>query len=510
MKNCIIKYLVFASMVLTFSCDKNFEEINTNEIDPTSASVDPVFLLNNAIINTSFSNAQLIYDMGIVQQVISPNSGVLTGANYNQDNRDSTEDHWIKYYENVIKNTGDIKAQLSAGNARNRPNLLNMTLLVESLAFMILTDEYGDVPYFEAGKGISEQIVLPAYTPQEEIYKDLINVVGNAAAALSTSAPPETGEVMYSGDIGKWKRFGYSLLLRLGMRLTEVDLALAEQTVKEAFAGGVMESNDDNYVIRHDSNYTNNAGGTLNATEANNFYMVDTFVKFLKDSDDPRLGSIAIRYIGAGSGPEQVPENGSTDPDDQIGMPMGFDNSTIADVAQQMNLASFYAFTQVDRYRFIKQTAPMFMVTYSQTQLLLAEAAVRGWVSGDPADYFEAGVRAHMEQMAAYDPESAIPVEDIDTYLAAHPFDAGKALEQINNQYWVSSFLNGPEAFANFRRSGFPALTPNPYPAQDITGDFINRLTYPTDEIATNNENLSAAVARMGADDLDTKVWWDK
>ncbi|MDT7830341.1 SusD/RagB family nutrient-binding outer membrane lipoprotein [Pricia sp. S334] len=504
------KYTAFAVLILFFSCDKNFEEINTNEVDPTSASVDPVFLLNNAIINTSTSGTQLNFDLGIVQQVISPNSGVLTGANYNQENREFSQGHWTKLYQNVIKNTGDITAQLLADDAPNRPNLLNMTRLVEALAFMILTDEHGDVPYFEAGKGLSDQIVLPAYTPQEEIYKDLINVVKNATADLSNSAPPENGEVMYSGDINKWKRFGNSLLLRIGMRLTEVDLALAEQTVKEAFAGGVMLSNDDNYVIRHDSNYTNNAGSTLNATEANNYYMVDSFVDFLKDSGDPRLQSIAIRYIGAKSGPEQTQEIGSTDPDDQIGMPMGYDNSTIVGVAADMNLASFYAFTQVDRYRFIKQTAPMFMVTHSQTQLLLAEAAVRGWVSGDPADYYAAGVRAHMEQMAAYDPDSAIPTADIDAYLAANPFDASNALEQINDQYWVSSFMNGPEAFANFRRSGFPALTPNPYPAQDITGDFINRITYPTDEIATNNENLSAAVARMGPDNLDTKVWWDK
>ncbi len=87
MKNWMIKYTVFAGVLLTFSCDKNFEEINTNDVDPTSASVDPVFLLNTAIINTSNSSTQLNFDLGIVQQVISPNSGVLTGANYNQENR---------------------------------------------------------------------------------------------------------------------------------------------------------------------------------------------------------------------------------------------------------------------------------------------------------------------------------------------------------------------------------------------------------------------------------------
>lgn len=510
MKNSIFKYIVIAALVFCSSCDKNFAEINTNEVDPTSASVDPVFLLNSAIINTSNSNAQLIYDMAIVQQVFSPNSGLLTGGNYNQENRQSAQQHWDKLYENVIKNTGDIKAQLSAEGAPDRPNLLNMTRLVEALVFMILTDEHGDIPYFEAGKGISEQIVLPAYTPQEEIYKDLIRVVKEATAALSSDAAVENGEVLYSGDIAKWKRFGYSLLLRMGMRLTEVDLALAEQTVKDAFAGGLMQSNEDNYVIRHDSNYTNNAGSFLNATEANNFYMTAFFVDYLKNMNDPRLSSIAVRYIGAKSGPEQVPEIGSNAPEDQIGMPLGNDNATIVGVAQSMGLASFYAYSQIDRYRFIKQTAPMFMLTYSQTQLLLAEAAVRGWIPGNPSDYYEAGVRAHMEQMAAYDPASAVSEAQIVEYLTEHPLDTDDALEQINTQYWVSSLFNGPEAFANFRRSGFPILPPNPYPAQDITGDFINRITYPTDEIATNNENLSAAIARMGPDNLDTKVWWDK
>ena len=510
MKNILYKSAVLASLILNFSCDGDFEEVNTNEIDPTSASVDPVFLLNDAIINTSTSNTQLIYDMPIVQQFFSPNSGVLTGGNFNQENREFAQQHWVNLYENVIKNTGDIKGQLAAEDAPNRPNLLNMTLLVESLAFMVLTDEHGDVPYFEAGKGITDAIVLPAYTPQEEIYSDLINVVGSASAALSESAPAEEGEVLFSGDIAKWKRFGYSLLLRIGMRLTEVNPTLAEQTVAAAFAGGVMESNDDNYVIRHDSNFTNDAGRILNATEANNYYLSEFFVDFLQEMEDPRLASIAVRYVGAQSGPEQVPENASIDPDVQIGMPLGNDNATIVGVAEAAGLASFYDYSQIDRNRFITQTAPMFLVTHSQTQLLLAEAAERGWVSGDPGTYFEEGVRAHMRQMAAHSPESAIPESEIDAYLSANPFDAGNALEQINTQYWVSSFLNGPEAFANFRRSGFPVLTPNPYPAQDISGDFINRITYPTDEIATNNANLSEAVSRMGPDNLDTKVWWDQ
>jgi hypothetical protein len=159
----------------------------------------------------------------------------------------------------------------------------------------------------------------------------------------------------------------------------------------------------------------------------------------------------------------------------------------------------------------VRLAAPVFYVTAAQTQLLLAEARERGWITdGTVKGYYDAGVTAHMEQMATYDPGSAIAAADIQTYLAANPFNPATALEQINTQYWIASFLNGPEAFANFRRSGFPVLTPNPYPGKTITGTFIRRLTYPNSEISVNTTNVNEAISRMGADNLDTRVWWDK
>ena len=142
-------------------------------------------------------------------------------------------------------------------------------------------------------------------------------------------------------------------------------------------------------------------------------------------------------------------------------------------------------------------------------QLLLAEAAVRGWVEGDAATYFSNGIRAHMEQMASYDPAAAIVEEDIVAYLAIQPLEAGRELEQINTQYWVASFMNSAETFANFRRSDYPELTPNPYPGSEISTDFILRLTYPDLEAAVNAGSLNEAVNRQGPDALDTRVWWD-
>lgn len=507
MKKTIHNFLAI-SLILLFaaSCDDGFDDLNTNKVSPTS--IDPAFILNNASIGLSFPGGSLVYDVGIVQYIISPNSGVLTGANYNQDNRNSTEGMWVDYFRSVIRHTRDVIARTEG--VPERSNLLQMARIVQAYAFMVLTDTYGDIPYTEGGKGFTDQVVLPIYDSQQSIYPSLIQELKEAVAALNAGGRIETSEINYGGDVEKWKRLGNSLLVRAGMRLSKVDPSQAQQVVQSA-AQGVMQSNEDNWLVKHDNNYRNGFGVTLNGTEANNYYLVNSFVDYLKAHNDPRLAAIAIRYVGAKSGPEQRPDVATNDPAVQIGMPMGHDNSTIVGVAAQLGLASFYDFSQADRLRVMKVDAPMFLVTHAQTQLLLAEAAVRGWVSGDAATYHANGVRAHMEQMADFDVNAAIASEDIDSYLAANPFDANNALEQINNQYWVASFPSGPEAWANFRRSGYPDLVPNPFPSQDLTSEqFIRRLTYPSAELGVNTQNVNDAIARQGPDVLDTRVWWDK
>jgi hypothetical protein len=178
-------------------------------------------------------------------------------------------------------------------------------------------------------------------------------------------------------------------------------------------------------------------------------------------------------------------------------------------------LVSFYEYSQVDRRRMVKISSPVFLVTAAQTNLLLAEARHRGWITtGTAADYFAEGIRAHMNQMALYDVNSTVPGGDRDVYVLANPLTPGNELRQINTQSWIASFLNGPEAFANFRRSGFPSLTSNPYGQPnnpDVpNGTFIRRLTYPTSELSVNTNNVNEAISRQGVDKLSTRVWWDK
>ncbi len=497
--------ICFLALLFTLitSCDKDFDEINTSKTSATS--VDPAFILNNAVVSTSI--VTLVFEIGVVQQIISPNSGVLTGANYNQENRTSFDSNWASYYRNVIKNTNDIIRLTKDDPAR--ANLMNMARILQAFAFMVLTDSYGEIPYEEGGEGYTSQIFFPKYETQESIYPKIIKELTEASAALSASGRIETADILYGGKIDQWKKFGYSLLLRAGMRLSAVDPTQAQAAVKAAFDGGVITSNIDNAFVRHDANYRNPLSNTLNSTEAANFYLTKPFVDALKNTNDPRLVSFAVRYKGAKSGSDQIPANASILAADQIGIPMGKDNKTATEAALADGLVSFYEYSQADRNRIVKLTAPMFIVTASQTNLLLAEARVRGWITtGNAADYFAEGIRAHMNQMALVDATCAVDPAARDAYIAANPLVTGKEMEQINTQYWISSFLNGPEAFANFRRSNYPALAPNPYPGRAV--EWINRLTYPNSEISVNGENLQKAIDHQGPDNLATKVWWDK
>ena len=503
MKNIIFAIFFFAS------CQKGLSDLNVNGTNSTS--LDPALLLNQAIINTSFPVKSLVFDIGIVQQMISPNGGVVAGANFNQDSRDiTTQPLWTAYYQSVIKNTYD--ALTRSKDLPNRSNMYNMARIYQAYIFMILTDEYGDIPYSEGGAGLIKGALFPKYDRQQDIYPLLIQELTDAAAALNTSAVIETGDLLYAGNVAKWKKFAYSLLLRAGMRLSKVDPAQAQTIVQAAVAGGVITTNA---YIRHDANYTQPIGNTLNGGEAANFYLAKPFADQLKNTADPRLTAIAIRYVGATSGAGQTAAVGTSDPAKQIGMPIGYDNGTIIAAAAADGLASFYDYSQVDRRRLLKISSPVFLVTAAQTNLLLSEARFRGWINtGSAAQYFADGISAHMDQMAVYDMNAAISTAARDTYIAANPLTAGNELEQINTQYWIASFLNGPEAFANFRRSGFPALTPNPYGQPnnpDVpNGTFIRRLTYPTSELSVNSENVNEAISRQGPDKLSTRIWWDK
>lgn len=500
MKQYVLIIRIACLLVLT-GCDKNFEKINTNPVLPSS--LDPAYLLAQAELNASWGSGTITYQSAVVRHTMHPFLGVLAGGNVNQRNPAVERLLWDQYYP-LVRNVVDILDKTRNDNARS--NLHHMTRIWKAYIFQVLTDTYGDIPYTQAGEGFLESQYFPVYDPQQQIYDDLLKEVDEAVNGLDPAKATEKNELFYNGDIGKWKRFGNSLLLRIAMRLSKVDAAKARIYVQKAFQGGVMTSNADNCQMPHSATYTNALGNQLNGSEKANYYLNEIFVSYLKSNNDPRLGVIAVIYGDAAKDPTQTTQD--KDPAHQTGMPTGYDNTTI--VSAPGFPGSLYKYSQIDRLTLGNITAPCFHITYAQTQLLLAEAAQRGWIAGDPSALYRQGVTAHMRQLEVYGAPAVIDGAAIDRYWTTHSYDAANALEQINTQYWVASLLNGAEAYANWRRTGFPAIPANTYATQDIPrGQSIRRLRYPDTEISLNTAHYNEALSRQGADELNTRVWWD-
>jgi hypothetical protein len=172
-----------------------------------------------------------------------------------------------------------------------------------------------------------------------------------------------------------------------------------------------------------------------------------------------------------------------------------------------------YDYSQFDWQVVFTNTSPQWYCTYSQTQLLLAEAVVRGWATGDASVAYSNAIKADLERMADFGTTAAVSSSTVTAYVAANPLVAGNELKMIGEQYWVVSIPNGFEAWSNFRRTGYPNLTPNPYPASEIPGQFIRRHVYPDAEYVSNKANVEAAVAAQGGSantKMNGRVWWDK
>src|SRR5690606_37246911 len=173
----------------------------------------------------------------------------------------------------VRKHTADVKQKTK--DDPGRANLYHMARILHSYGAMVLTDSYGEIPYLAAGRGFLDGEVAPGYDPQETIYLDILSELEQAVAALSDQGRVETGDIFYNGDIQHWKKLGNSLMLRAAMRHTKVNSDRARELAIKAIQGGVMNSNEDSWVIFHDFNYFNALGNTLNATEANNYYLAE-------------------------------------------------------------------------------------------------------------------------------------------------------------------------------------------------------------------------------------------
>ena len=537
-------FIYTGTIILLFlvSCTKKFDEYNTDPTRGSAGNFDPNLLLPNAQLGylsavQGYSGPLLFQSMWV--QILANaeypsyytngDKYVASGNILTYDASTWNNAYTAASYSNEIINLTKDNPDFS--------NLSGIALIIELLNIQTVTDTYGDCPFSQALQAKSSNVTLPVYDKQQDIYNSMLAKLDSVLATLDASKPIPTNDIMYKGDITKWKKFGYSLMLRMAMRLTIADAATAQKYAEKAAAGGTFASNEDNAYITFDNNNGYRNGNTSALQVPEDYSQVrwgKMLINMLKTSNDPRLPVIAeVPKQGTANNLNESLDGDHTEAK-QIGMPNGYNqNGDERDITKEPDypgvspadpsisgdkpfVVGLYSRPTTALYvRNLK--TPGFILTYAQTEFLLAEAAQRGWSVGATASqHYAKGLSAALQSYGTFNSTTPVSAATADAYAAANPLDvssADNALKQINTQYWITTgtlFLFS-EDWSNWRRSGYPVLTPVNYPGNFTNGTIPRRQIYPPSEASTNGANYKTALGSLGGpDDWTTKVWWDK
>ncbi|GAB3569070.1 SusD/RagB family nutrient-binding outer membrane lipoprotein [Spirosoma luteolum] len=504
------RLLLLASLATGLTaCDNGFEALNVNP--DASTTITPAYVFTKAqldALGNSYFSTGVLASGGSMQHFATYKDVPGIGDKYYFQQGSYPYDFFQNAYPGAVNETAEVIRAVSTDPSQ--VNLLSVARIWRVYVMHRITDLYGDIPYTDAAKGYSQNVFTPKYDAQSAIYADMLNELEQSAAAFDASKTTfGTADLIYGGNIDKWKKLAYSLMLRLGMRMTKVDAGLAKTWVQKAIAGGVITQDADLARISYLASGQDINKNPIALSLRNSDYsaangndnieggkLARTFIDQLRNTADPRLNVIAVVWNG-------------TTADTATALQKGMPNGLL------VKPADFKTYSEPNPLTVLKLDAPVLVMTAAETNLLLAEAAVRGWYTGDAATAYAAGIRSAMANWALFNPTAgAISAAKVTAFLARNPFPADGTtdakLEQIHTQMWVSLFPDEQEVFANWRRTGYPKLTPVNV-VGNITGGVIpRRLLYPPTEESVNNAQYSAAVARQGANLLTTRIWWDK
>lgn len=488
------KYVLGIILLLTTTnCadDELFRETNTNpEAFVTIAPSAQLTGVQAGLSGGAFEQwrANLIYGEGFVQHIGASWATSSFGSIY-ASNNEYQEALWTSNYgQGLVRNTVDLIERTNG-----KPEYTNLNGVAKTLKVMVfqrLTDLYGDIPYSEAGLGYYKNIFYPKYDSQKDIYTDFFKVLDQAYNQMQSGTDQIKGDIFYAGDLSKWKKMISSLRLRCAMRISKVDPALAKEQIQKAVANGIFTSNDDNCIMKHDSTLPyitgayNNGNGLSHAFKGNELWDRATSTIINALGDDPRkkiwfLPNNAGAYVGVN--PNLA----------------GYDSP-----------GGYPRLSPLQPY-FYENSAPYLHLTYSETQLLLAEASFRNLYTGNTKDLYKKGIEAGIRQWVIFKDASIIDNTAITAFMATKELTPGKEIEEITTQQWLTLFLNGMEAYSNYRRTHFPAMVKITATASTTNGIMPSRLPYPAEESTSNKDNFLAASAKYNNNSWLAKVWWD-
>ena len=504
MKKILITFFALGFLFTSCEFDKGFEEMNVN---PNAASqidsANKFTYLLTKVSGERYENWRnsLIYNSTIMQH--HAESSWWAGDKYNR-NEQWTFALWERGYPQQVKNIEDILDQLrDEGDSGTN---MGIARILRVFIYHRLTDLYGDIPYSEAGQGYTNGILKPKYDAQQDIYMDMLKELEEAVAQIGGDSSWGSADVVFGGSAAHWKKFGNSMMLRLAMRLTEADEPTAKAWALKAInSNDVFDAHDHFAAIKHGDGNSGSRNGHGEVFLADRSARIST--SFMSRMDgDPRKTRLFMRR-----------SDGSQAVADLIGMKNGLTGAAYTDLdgneVPAVGDNSIYAEPATELQSI---TNPMVMQTAAEVEFLKAEAAIRGWTAGTGKDEYEKGVTYAMKMLAhLYPTMSPITDTEITDFLEGpgeynETGSPAERWEQVMDQYWIATYLNEYEGFSNWRRSGYPDISPTRHPNSVTNGQFMIRMLYPTSESVNNADSYSAAIARQGADLYTTPVWWDQ
>lgn len=465
--------LTAITSLLLFSCDNNFEEINTSPNNPDTT--DPNLLIAFSMITTQNN----IYSTFVGGDMGSCWAQHWSKVQYNSEERYIPRRTVMNGLGDAlyINSIAELRAAYKLAGEKGNTNLQAVSLVLEANNFQILTDTYGPIIFNDAGVS---GLLQPKYDSEEVVYDGILSKLDQAEAlfANGTGEFTASADLVYGGNISKWRKLCASLKLKALMRISN-KRDVTSQVTALVNSGLLFSSNSDSAQLAYTSSQpdANPIYETIVFGTRGEYKVSSVLVEELNLLNDPRLGVFAQvnnanAYVGNTPGVE--------------------------------NPGNYNGFSSPGT-KYLQPTLPGVILSYSQVELYLAEAALRGIIPGGITasdEHYRAGITANMMF-------NDVSASNIASYLSQPSLDysnlaTGK--EKIGLQMWFTLYGQGLEAWTEWRRTGYPALSPVVDAAIPV---IPKRFYYSTDEQSVNQANYQAAVALLSnGDSMESKVWW--
>lgn len=539
MKHILNTFIIGSLLVATASsCTAKFEDINSNPYQPGDLSADDYALgsaMNNlagCVVSPDVNTAQFTDCL-----LGGPLGGYFADSQSNWkatiSNFNPTDD-WTRVFLKSDRVLPVLYSNLNVvevvSQNTNNPLPLAIANVIKVAAMHRVADAYGPIPYSKIG---ADGSIKTPYDSEQEVYNKFFEELNAALQVMKNQENDRltaSADYIYGGDVKKWIRFANSLKLRLAIRIANVDKTTAQKMAEEAVDpanGGVIEQNADNAAWSYFSSSVNNP--IYVAKEYNHVLSHSTDGLACLTGGDTHASADIICYMNGYNDPrrEKYFVKSEWMGQEYVGLRRGIaipDLNTIGHKYSGINL---------------KPTDPLYWMNAAEVAFLRAEAkAIYGFnMHGEAKKFYEDGIRLSFEQWGADGVDAYINSEEMESMSYTDPASLNSYPDELTSltvkwdesatpdekqeriiiQKWIANWMLGNEAWADYRRTGYPHLMPATA-VGNKSGGVVNsergarRIPYPADEYNDNTENIQHAVSNYlgGQDNMARDLWWAK